>query len=249
MLRMMLGEPRRKDDGALAAAGKAVGIYLEKLESVPAGERTPQERRYIIWSRSFIRAMDELEQSQYAAVRFGGKVTKAYIDEMLEEECDDYHRHLYFYKNAIIRLFSILDKLGHFMNERFRLKTEAIKPRFSYFTVLRNLHQHKLHLELEQKLFKLKGKYEEPVSRLRIERNMEIHTINADLLDDLLRAAESAEARDQRIRTDNIKEQLIDLAFGCEMAFTAVETVFAYIDQLSDSSEQPSAAQKLAESG
>jgi hypothetical protein len=249
MLRMMLGEPRRKDDGAWTAAGKAVRAYLEMLESLPSGKQTPQGRRYIIWGRNFIRAMDELEQSQYAAVRFGGKVTKAYVDEMLEEEYDDYHRHLYFYKNAIIRLFAILDKLGHFMNERFRLKTEEMKARFSYFTVLRNMQQNKLYLELEVKLFELKDKYKEPVSRLRIERNMEIHTINADLLDDLLRAAESAENQHQRMRTENMKEHLHDLAFGCEMSFTAVETVFNYIYQLSDSSRQPSPAKKLAESG
>ncbi|PZE21301.1 Cthe_2314 family HEPN domain-containing protein [Paenibacillus xerothermodurans] len=231
MLRTMLGEPRRKDAGALLAANQAIYAYLQMLDTIPTAERNPQERRYNIWGRSFLRAVDELEQSQYAAIRFGNGVNRVYIDEMSEDERDDYHRHLYFYKNAIVRMFAILDKMGHFMNERFRLRTEDVKKRFSYFTVLRNMHDNRLYAEVEEQLFELKNKYEEPVKRLRTARNMEIHTIDADLLDDLINAAESLHSQ-QRIRTENIKEQLSDLGFGCEMAFTAVHILFSYLHKL-----------------
>ncbi|WP_165972056.1 Cthe_2314 family HEPN domain-containing protein [Paenibacillus piri] len=238
MLRMMFGEPRRKDEGLLAKANQTIRGYLQMLESVPELERNLQERRYIVWSRGMLRALDELEQSEYAAVRFGKKVSKLYVDEMQEDELEDYHRHLYFYRNAIVRVFAILDKLGHFMNERFRLRTEEIKARYSYFTVLRNMHDNHLYVQLEERLFGLKVKYKAPVERLRNERNMEIHTINADLLDDLLRAAETKQTPDQRIKTEEIGEHLKDLALGSTMTFTAAEIIFTYIYALSKSSGQ-----------
>lgn len=236
MLRTLFQEPKREDYGQLRVANEAIGRYLDMLRIIPAEERNQQERRYIIWSGSFLRALDELEQSQYAAIRYGARVSHTYLDEMDDNELDDYHRHLYFYKNAIIRLFAVLDKLGHFMNERFRLKTEEIKSRYSYFTVLRNMHQNRLYIELEEQLFTLKGKYKGPVERLRNERNMEIHTINADLLDDLLKAAEEKQSRDDRMEVDNMANRLKDLEQGCEMAYQAVCFIFAYITKLSESS-------------
>jgi len=245
MLRMMFGEPRRKDEGLLAAANLSIDTYVQMLEAVPAEERNLQERRYIVWSRGIKRALDELEQSEHAAIMFSRNVSKQYVDEMTESERDDYHRHLYFYRNAIVRVFAILDKLGHFMNERFRLRTEEIKPRFSYFTVLRNMHQNRLYMKLEKQLFDLKIKYRAPVERLRNERNMEIHTINADLLDDLLKAAESKQSNDLRISTEDVKEHLADLHIGCEMTYTAVKVIFTYIRALTKSSGQYSSSPAL----
>ncbi|GAA4833044.1 hypothetical protein GCM10023310_08060 [Paenibacillus vulneris] len=236
MLRMLFNEPRRKDEGELLKANQAIHGYIELIRDIPVQERNPQERRYYVWCGSFVRSLDELEQSQYAAARYGERVRSAYLDEMDDNELDDYHRHLYFYKNAIIRLFAILDKLGQFMNERFRLRTEEIKARFSYFTVLRNMHTNGLYTELEEQLFRLKEQYEEPVERLRIERNLEIHTINADLLDDLLRVSETNDGSEQRIRTENIREHMQDLASGCEMTYHAVRLIFAYITKLTESS-------------
>jgi hypothetical protein len=236
MLRSLFNEPRRIDQGELKRANEAISHYVEMLHSIPAEERNLQERRYMIWSGSFLRALDELEQSQYAAIRYGNQVTHSYLDEMEEQERDDYHRHLYFYKNAIIRLFSILDKLGHFMNDRFRLKTEDIKQRYSYFTVLRNMHQHRLYIELEEQLFELKGKYKEPVERLRNERNMEIHTINADLLDDLLGIAEAKQTREDRMKVDDIGHRLKDLDQACVMTYKAAAAIFLYITKLTVSS-------------
>lgn len=236
MLRSLFHEPARADQGLLKTANEAIVHYMDMLRSIPPEERNLQERRYLIWSGSFLRALDELEQSQYAANRCGVKVSKPYLDEMSDEEREEYHRYLYFYKNAIIRLFSILDKLGHFMNDRFRLKTEEIKARYSYFTVLRNMHENKLYIELEEQLFALKNKNREPVDRLRNERNMEIHTINADLLDDLLRAAEEKQGYDERHRIDDILSRLRDLEEACDMTYRAAGLIFSYIAKLTQSS-------------
>jgi hypothetical protein len=239
---MLLGESPRKDEGLLAAANLTIRTYLNMIESVPAEERNLQERRYLVWGRGILRALDELEQSQYAAKWFGNKIKLGYIDEMPEAELNDYHRHLYFYRNAIVRVFAILDKLGHFMNERFRLRTEEIKARYSYFTVLRNMHQNHLYTQLENQLYDLKVKYKAPVERLRNERNMEIHTINADLLDDLMKAAESKQVNDPRMKTEDVAEHLKDLDIACEMTFAAANLIFSYIHTLSKSSGQYPAA-------
>jgi hypothetical protein len=235
MLRAMFGEPSREDRGALDETNHSIQQYLVLLKSVPFAKRSSLDRRYIIWANGFLRALDELEQSQYAASRYSAYISKPFIDDMDAEELVQYNRYLYFYRNAIIRVFAILDKLGHFMNERFRLKTEEIKSRFSYFTVLRNMHQHHLYSQLERQLYDLKMKYRDPVERLRNERNMEIHTINADLLDDLLQTAEKELMQDERMKTENIRGHLKDLEAGCNMVFAAVHTAFVYIGKLSES--------------
>lgn len=238
MLRALFGEPRRKEEGTLREANAAIRNYMKALARTPAELQSVKDYRFVIWSENFLRALDELEQSQYAAERFGAKVRKLYVDEMKEAEQDDYHRHLYFYKNAIIRMFSILDKLGYFLNERFALHTERVKTRFSYFTVLRTMHQNRMHTELEQRLFELKQENQEPVNRLRNQRNMEIHTINTDLLDDLLEAAEAKYGKRPRQHTDEIPGNLKDLKVGFTMTCRAVAIVFGYLTQLP--SEPPS---------
>ena len=53
-----------------------------------------------------------------------------YVEKMQTEERTNYHRYLYFYKNGFIRVFSILDKLGFYLNKRLQLNTEKVKPRF-----------------------------------------------------------------------------------------------------------------------
>ncbi|ALS20691.1 MULTISPECIES: Cthe_2314 family HEPN domain-containing protein [Paenibacillus] len=231
MLRAMFGEPPRKDAGLLLEAIQAIRKYMYTLTS--ASRQSSQERRYIIWCQSFLRTLDDLEQSQFAAVRFGRKVSKKYTDQMSAEELDDYHRHLYYYNNALIRVFAVLDKLGHFMNERFSLHTERVKSRFSYFTVLRHMHKDKRFSDLEQQLYELKIKYNEPLNRLRNQRNMEIHTINADLLDDLMKAAEAKYGEQIRIGTEDIQQNLQDLEQGCQMTFRAAAEVFRYLHRRS----------------
>ncbi|UUZ89846.1 hypothetical protein LJK87_27820 [Paenibacillus sp. P25] len=231
MLRALFGESRRQDEGPLKEANDAIRQYMNALIPSSANPPGTQERRFLIWSENFLRALDELEQSGFAAERYAGRVTRRYVDEMTEEERDDYNRHLYYYKNAIIRMFAILDKLGHFLDERFQLRTERYKARFSYFTVLRNMHENGIHTDLEQRLYELKQATREPANRLRNQRNMEIHTINSDLLDDLLQAAEAKYDRRPRQQTDEIRSNVQDLKAGIEMTCRAVSLVFGYLLQ------------------
>lgn len=229
MLRGLFGESRRKDEGLLLEANRAICKFINELEAVPAKRRTEAQRRFRVWADSFYRAIDELEQSEYAAVQYARLVKSRYVDEMNREEKDNYNRHLYYYKNALIRLFAVLDKLGYFMNESLQLGTERMKARFSYFTVLRNMRQHKLHPGLGLPLNEMKERFREPVSRLRNVRNMEIHTINADLLDDLLKAGEARRGENLRTEIEDIPKNLDDLCQGSEMALRAVAAVFRYL--------------------
>ncbi|WP_284644662.1 Cthe_2314 family HEPN domain-containing protein [Paenibacillus silviterrae] len=228
MLRSIFGEPRRQDEGYLKEANEAIRSFIHKLTLIPPEKRTMAERRFVILSEGFLRALDELEQSEYAAQQYGKRVMKLYLDEMTLEEKDAYHLHLYFYKNALIRLFALLDKLGNFINEHWGLQTERIKARFSYFTVLRNMHQNKKYTDLEQKLFDLKVQYKTPVERLRNRRNLEIHSINADLYDDLMKVAELKYGQRARLQIEDIRENLRDLEQGIDMTFRAAAIVFRY---------------------
>jgi hypothetical protein len=128
MLRILFNEPRRKDSGKLLTAGNAIRAYMAVLNtkesSVP--QIQVQNHRFAIWSQSFIDALDELEQSQYCSEQYAKRIHDTFLEQMSPVELDDYRRFVYFYKNAFIRLFSILDKLGFFMNEYFELKTESL---------------------------------------------------------------------------------------------------------------------------
>jgi hypothetical protein len=228
MLRSIFGEPARKDEGYLHEANTAIRAYLNSLLLIPAEKQTTAERRFMILCESFLRALDELEQSEYAATKYAQVTTKVFLDDMTEEEKNTYHLHLYYYKNALIRLFALLDKLGNFMNEHWQLHTEKVKTRFSYFTVLRNMHQNKLHTELEQKLYDLKMKYRTPVERLRNQRNLEIHSINADLFDDLMKVAEEKLGQRSKPQAEDVLVNLQDLEQGIDMTFRAVTIVFQY---------------------
>ena len=148
MLRVLFNEPKRIDSGLLLEAGNAVRAYMKHVETKEQSHLAteyPSIHRQAIWSKGFIDALDELEQSKYCCERYGEHISKAFLEEMNPQETEDYHRFVYFYKNAFIRLFSILDKLGTFMNDLFELKTETLKSRFSYFTVLRHMHEKHIH--------------------------------------------------------------------------------------------------------
>ncbi|WP_248927812.1 Cthe_2314 family HEPN domain-containing protein [Paenibacillus hamazuiensis] len=231
MLRHLFGEPRRVDDGLLLDASRAIETYLEHLS-----KRSPQEPRENVktgrlrlLSKGLGRALDELEQSIFCAARYGEGVGKRFVEEMTEEERDSYHRHIYFYKNAFIRLFAILDKIGYFLNELFELETEKVKERFSYFTVLRTMHQRGVGAPLEQTLFEMKQQYKPQMQRLRNQRNMEIHWLNADLLDDLMRTMEARQTREKRTHVENIEDNMADLQAAYEMTCKVVTSVFTYI--------------------
>lgn len=232
MLRMLFNEPKRVDQGELLKAFEAIDAYRAKLDRLgPKGHpsKTTDAQsipRLDLWSLGFRDALDELEESKYCAEKFARFVKAAYVEDMQEAERDQYKRYLYFYKNAIIRVFSVLDKLGYFLDELYALGTGRVKSRFSYFTVLRQMHERKIELELEQRLFDLKNTYKEPLRRLRSQRNMEIHLLNAEMVDDML-LAKNAYRHDGRQKVENIRENLSDLASSYEAVCRTVEAVFS----------------------
>ncbi|SDO44618.1 hypothetical protein SAMN04487897_11480 [Paenibacillus sp. yr247] len=229
MLRVLFNEPKRIDSGLLLDAGNAVRTFIQLLESKEHSHLTseyPKYHRQAIWSKGFIDALDELEQSKYCCERYAEHISKAFLEEMNTQEIEAYHRFVYFYKNAFIRLFSILDKLGTFMNDLFELKTEILKSRFSYFTVLRRMHEKKIHGPLEIQLYDLKMDYKSPLDRLRNQRNMEIHYINAEMLDDLM---QKVPFPGDHIHVENIKTNVADLQQGFDMVCRTLTIAFSYI--------------------
>ncbi|UJF32282.1 Cthe_2314 family HEPN domain-containing protein [Paenibacillus hexagrammi] len=233
MLRKLFNEQRRIDSGLLLEAFSAVRDYIEVLETVgrtlPAAPNKWYHRR-AIWSKGFLDALDELEQSKYCCERYAEHIHKAFLEEMNVEEVVEYRRFVYFYKNAFIRVFSILDKLGTFMNDLFDLKTDTIKIRFSYFTVLRRMHERHIHSPLELQLYNLKMEYKSALDRLRNQRNMEIHHINAEMLDDLM---QKEPYPGERIHIENVKANLEDLQQGFDMVCRSLTVAFSYITEKS----------------
>jgi hypothetical protein len=232
MLRLLFNEPRREDTGKLLKASIVIKETISLLETrgkVSSPSQSPKDqlkaRRLALWSRGFIDALNELEQSQYCCQRYASEVHKSYVEEMNTEELDHYHRFVYFYKNAFIRVFSILDKLGYFMNDLYDLRTEKIKPRFSYFTVLRRMHDIHHHQTLEQRLYDLKVEYKVPLAHLREHRNTEIHYINVEMIDDLGQDP----LLGNRIHVENVAKHVKDLQDGFDMVCRSLETAFTYI--------------------
>ncbi|MEF3305073.1 Cthe_2314 family HEPN domain-containing protein [Paenibacillus sp. GYB003] len=227
MFRSWFGEPERIDSGTLRQAFSAISDYRALLAGL-IEKQTPQcetYTRYELWSRGLGNALDELEESVYCAGRFGALVTHRQEERMDGEELANYRRHVYFAKNGFIRLFSILDKLGYLMNDLLRLRTERVKRKFSYFTVLRQM-QH-LHADpaLAGPLLDIKERYREPLSRLRHKRNMDIHLVNAEMLDDLLHIDA---CRTDRTYIEDLDASMDDLRLGLAMACETIATFFAY---------------------
>jgi len=191
MLRHLFGEPARQDSGLMLKTNQVLEHYLHDLHVLESkGKSEPNKlRRWEIWVHSFITALDELEQGVYSSLKYSELVNKTNAEEMNDSEQQEYHRYLYYYKNSFIRVFAILDKLGFFLNERMQLQTEKVKPRFSYFTVLRQMHDRHIQVDLEQQLYNLKLKYSDPLNKLRDFRNVEIHSINYEAADDLFHSA------------------------------------------------------------
>ncbi|MFD2670678.1 Cthe_2314 family HEPN domain-containing protein [Marinicrinis sediminis] len=227
MLRRIFNEPKRVDEGFLLSANEAIRAYLNRMDKVSAP--TDKHHKLAYWAKSFMDAIDELEQSKYCAEKFSEGITHRFEEEMDEAELDQYHLYLYFYKNALIRVFSILDKLGHYINEWLELRTERVKRKFSYFTVLRHMHDQHVHTTFEQSLYDLKKKYREPMLRLRKKRNMEIHFINVEFLDDMHRAAGTLHGKNA---IENPKENLDDLRQGYEMVLQSVYLIFQYAKRM-----------------
>jgi len=231
LLRFLFNEPRRLDSDELVMVQSAINSFRKIIFSGRTRVEIPKDRqaRYDIWCQGFIDAVNELEQSQYVARKYANKVNKKFTEQMTIEESDDYQRFIYFYKNALIRMFSILDKLGYFMNEVFDLRTEKVKAKFSYFTVLRNMRGGSANNQwLEQQLTSIKNENKSKLDKLRNQRNMEIHFINVDMMDDLL--DENRRGGD-RIRLENAQANMVDLDEGCHMVMQAMKIVFTYLSR------------------
>jgi uncharacterized membrane protein YccC len=158
--------------------------------------------------------LDELEQSCYAAKTYAGQISHSLVDELSAKERLSYNRHVYYDKNAYIRVFAILDKLGTLLNQLFDLRTERTKAHFSYFTVIRNMRENHLHTELMKPLNELKDRQQGALNRLRDRRNLEIHQMNAELKDDL---TQSLANHGERRTLENLISNMADLDQSWEM--------------------------------
>lgn len=227
MLRFLFGEPEREAAGRLAETASLmkqfVGLLHKQIES--GKDNDHKLRTYEIWTLGLSASLDELEQSCYAAGRFNKQIKATSVSQMSEEERLIYKRYVYFDKNAFIRVFAILDKLSILLNDLLDMKTERIKPHFSYFTVLRNMRERKVHPELTSKLNAIKEKTQEPMARLRKRRNTEIHYMNSEMQDDL---AQSHKMYGEEVKLENISSQSQDLSQGLDMVIESLRLTFQY---------------------
>jgi hypothetical protein len=226
MLRNLMGLPRRVNTGLFLETSKAIDGYCKFLRSMD-GRRKLESKYYRLelWAVGLLDALNELEQSKFAADKYSIKVFQKSTATMELEELEYYQLHVYFYKNAFIRIFAILDKLGNFMNDLFELETEKVKERFSYYTVLRHMYKLKLHPDLERKLFGLKEFYNEPMDKLRKKRNMEIHYLNVEMLDDL---KNMAQVFSEGELIEDLPANIANLEKGYEMVCHSLTAVFTY---------------------
>lgn len=174
-------------------------------------------------------SLEELEESLFAAQYYASRIRHTQWAQLNEQELLDYSRHVYFDKNAYIRTFSLLDKLGSLMNDVMELRTERVKPKYSYFTVLRRMRETRRHTELVEVLTTLKENHQPAMNRLRTRRNMEIHYMNAELKDDLKagRLDDDGSQTDFR-RLENLSANLADAREGWEMVVGSLLHMFQY---------------------
>ncbi|MCR8645290.1 Cthe_2314 family HEPN domain-containing protein [Paenibacillus sp. N1-5-1-14] len=231
MLRFLFDESPRVNNEELQHVFDAIRDVEHGLSEGRTNLTVPLEKMRLLelWCAAFVDGVNELEQSTYCARRFAEKVSKPLLEEMTEQEKMDYYRFVYFYKNGLIRVFSLLDKLGYFMNESLGLQTEKMKIKYSFFTVLRNMYQNHLHVKLNDDLFMLKQDHKDVLAKLRKQRNMEIHYINMDMMDDLALSRLVEGQDDDRIRIENAKEHAQNLHAAYEMVCRCLLTVFTYI--------------------
>jgi hypothetical protein len=230
MLRTLLGEPPRENEGLIAQAIEAMVETLGRVEREMERSQDPTHdyRKMEIWTRGLISSIDELEQCTYAAGYFRQKVNKDFVEDMDPQEKSDYARYVYFYKDGFIRLFSLLDKLGCLLDDFFDLHTEKVKPHYSYFTVLRQFPYLKVHQALGDELDQIREAYKEPVSVLRKRRNMEIHFMNAEMQDDLWQRHQTLHGK---IELEDLDQYMKDLRLGYEMACKSLIAVFTYLNR------------------
>lgn len=229
MLRSLLGEPPRQNEGRLAETISAMTQTVRLLQKEIKEHQDPTHdfRKLEIWVHGLISSLDELEQCFYAAVFFRKKVHTEFVEDMDPVERADYARYVYFYKDGFIRVFSALDKLGTVLNELFDLNTSKVKSRFSYFTVLRQFAALKTHTELGNRLNAIKVKYQEALSVLRRRRNTEIHYMNSEMKDDLW---QRHQALFGKVALEDLDQHIRELEQGYQMVCDTYFTVFDYIN-------------------
>lgn len=227
MLRVLFDEPPREGDGRLRDIFELLEDLGANFRAMRGGERSLRGQRLLAWTKSLAGTLDELEQSVYCAAKYAELVHADYVEEMTAEEREQYRRHLYFYKNGFIRVFSVLDKLGSFLDEWLELGTAQVKERFSYFTVLRRMRERRSHPELQRRLDAIKREWVEPMNDLRLMRNHEVHAINTELLDDEGRLR--LRAREPRLPVEDLRQNVRTLLGGYAMA---CESLFAALDYM-----------------
>jgi hypothetical protein len=225
MLRQLFDEPRRKDEGLLLEASQAIVRFSDRLHKYNEAniDSSPKFKRIELWTRGLLLSLNDLEQSYYCASRYAERIHKTSLTDMSQEERDDYYRHVYFYKNGFIRLFALFDKLGYFLNDLLELHTEREKPHFSYFTVLRQMRKQNIQPQLEKKLYNYKVEYATPMKKLKEQRNTEIHYMNAEMQDDLMRIYYEHNPKDP---LENLQQNMADLDKGLKLSMLCLLTVF-----------------------
>ncbi|MEX2415741.1 MAG: Cthe_2314 family HEPN domain-containing protein [Paenibacillaceae bacterium] len=227
MLRSIFGEQPRQEIGLLLETNTAIDAFCNQLrrEHNCAGGVKAKWVRLDLWATGLRSALNELEQSVYCSQQYGANITKLSEEEMTSEELTTYYRYMYYYKNAFIRIFSILDKTGYFLDKFYDLETARVKPKFSYYTVLRQLHKLPAHTSLEQRLFDIKVIHQKPMQRLKTRRNLEIHSLNAELIDDVWRMRQCFATEHS---VEPVHSNLEDLQQGLTMVCDSLHTIFAY---------------------
>lgn len=230
MLRMLFDEPMRQNAGDFKTCIDQIEQFCLTLRNgTYRNSAFPRFYRLELTARGFIQAYNELEQSMYCSKRLAEGLRAGSMEQMSSEELTQYYRYLYFYKNSFIRIFSILDKLGYFMNDLFRAKTERVKTRFSYYTVLRHMRKRNIHPVLNRQLHQYKGQYQEAMQQLRKKRNLEIHSVNVEIIDELvLKEKEWLEHH----HIENIRSNLAELEQGYQMVTRSMLLIFQYANKL-----------------
>lgn len=231
MLRFMFGETEREPAGGLRETYELLEEFASLASSrIKSGAGNGERLRKLeIWARGLRSSLAELEQSQYAASVLKNRISSDSVKEMSPDERLNYDRYVYFDKNAFIRVFSLLDKLGTLLNELLEMKTERIKPHFSYFTVLRHMRERNAHPKLTWKLNEVKEQTKDATNRLRKRRNTEIHYMNSEMHDDLI---QSQRMYGEEIKLENLGQQGDDLAVCLHMVIESLRLTFRYGNSL-----------------
>lgn len=227
MLSMFLKQKLEIDDASYTLAVEPLEKMIVHIEQGNDQRYVDEQKRIktLQWCRGFRYTLRELHESLLCCRHFANQVNCTLPENSDLADSLDYARFVYFYKNSLIRIFSLLDKLGYFMNDYFQLRTEIIKSRFSYFTVLRRFDDFTSNLTIKQALLHVKSTYQAPLYRLREQRNLEIHYINIELVEQLMKQ----DIRYcNRFETTLLNPHLDDLQHGFEMVCKTIQVLFNY---------------------